>query len=226
MSNEEKRLAEIGRLCAGTGHNIMTPLSLIMMHSDMLALKLKGQDTLLKHLEEIGDQVTRLTRIAELMMWKTQVAQKKTPTIIQVGTLVQDNLDFWLGDMFFKHNLEKTFKINIQTPPVNGVPFYYTSFMDEWIICLTKRAKGLNGTKFSVHVDIMNEKEFSLSFSDTAPPLSEKQITALESSASDDGRLRAKIFPALHQFLMNSPTDVTLIRGDEGQTTLKVTWNL
>jgi len=224
MNDEENRLAEIGRLCAGTGHNIMTPLSLIMMHGDMLSLKLKGQDDLLKHLNEISDQVTRLTRIAELMMWKTQVAQRDTPTTIQVGTFVQDNLDFWLGDMFFKHSLEKTFNINTQTPPVIGIPFYYTSFMDEWITCLIKRARESNGAKFSVQVAIANEKEFSLSFSDTASPLSEKQITALESPDGDN--LRVTVFPALHQFLINSPTRMTLELEDEEKTTLKIVWKL
>jgi len=226
MNDEEKRLSTIGRLCAGTGHNIMTPLSLIMMHNDMLALKLKGEDAFQKHVGEIGEQARRLTKIAELMMWKTQVEQQDTPSAIQVGVLVQNNLDFWLGDMTFKHDLEKTFNINSQTPPVQGIPFHYTSFMDEWIVLLIKRTQAANGVKFSVRVEVESQKEFSLSFTDTARSLSEEQLTALKTPALEVTPRQAAVFPAMYRFLTNNPTAITLADSSSEKTTLTVLWKL
>jgi len=222
QSDKDRRLAHIGRLSAGIGHNIMTPLSLIMMNSDLLSMKLKGKDELLSHLKEITQQVTQISRIAEIMMWKVKTEEQDTPSTIQVGLLVQENIEFWMGDMFFKHRLEKDIQINTQTPLLKGVPYHFTSFIDEWILLTLERARPLNGGKFILKVDSPETNHFFISFKDSLPPLSKAQFNALAKGCVHPSC--AEYFPALHRLLTYHPADLKLSTTNDGSMTLRLTW--
>lgn len=224
IDDRDRRLAHIGRLSAGIGHNIMTPLSLIMMNSDLLSMKLKDDDSLLNHLEEITKQATMISKIAETMMWKVKTEEQETPSMIQVGSLVQENLEFWMGDMFFKHKLEKDFQINTQVPPFKGVPFYFTSFIDEWILSIIERAKPLDGGNVEVKVDVHGPNHFFILFEDSLPPHTGEQLKVLKSGCNHPSS--EEHFPALCRLLINHPAEIDFSAGQDGKTAIRLTWNL
>ncbi len=219
-----KRLAHIGRLSAGIGHNIMTPLSLIMMNSDLLSLKLKGQEELRKHVDEITQQVSKISKIVETLMWKVNTEEQDSPSLFQVGTLIEENVQFWMGDMFFKHKLEKEIQINPQTPPVKGIPFHFTSFMDEWVLRVIERARPQEGGKLRIEVDSPAEETFFISFEDSLPALSEKEIKALRNGIQDPDI--QTLFPALSRLLTHNPAMVEVTDGQEGGVLLRLSWTL
>ncbi len=223
--NRLKRLAHIGRLSAGIGHNLMTPLSLIMMNSDLLALKIQGQETLQKHLNEITQQASQISRIVENIMWKVSVEEQETPTYLQIGSLVKENVQFWMGDMFFKHKLEKTFQIKVQTPPLKGVPFHFTSFMDEWIAYTIDRARPQDGGKLRIVVDTLDEMAFYLLFEDSLPlPTSREKDVLVNGCASP---FSENYFPALCCLLRHYPAKFEVSIGQNPhQTSLRLTWTL
>jgi len=221
----QERMAHIGRLSAGIGHNIMTPLSLIMMNADLLTMKLKGDEGYASHLEEIIHQASLISKIAETMMWKVKTEEQTTPAQIQFGSFVQQNLDFWMGDMFFKHKLDKDFRINPHTPSIAGIPFHFTSFIDEWILSIIQRAEPRNGGSLSVMADVDGENNrLFLQFEDNLPLPPEAHMKALENGGGDP-RLK-EFYPALARLLEQTSAmlEVSPLPG-EGLK-LRLTWSL
>ncbi len=222
-----ERLAHVGKLSAGIGHNIMTPLSLIMMNSDLLSMKLSGREDLLKHVTEITDQASQISRFAENMMWKVSMEEQETPSLLQVGALVQQNLQFWMGDMFFKHRLDREFQINTQTPPFKGVPYHFTSFMDEWIQDVIERGRPQEGGKFRVVVDCPGENSFFILFEDAFPfPRGREREELLALAAGTPPAATA--FPALRRLLAHHPAEVDFRPGEDGDSgsSLHLAWRL
>ncbi len=221
----QKRLALVGRLSAGIGHNIMTPLSLIMMNSDLLSMKIDAADPLQHHLKEITNQATIISKIAETMMWKVKTEEQETPSLFQVGALLLDNLDFWMGDMFFKHKLEKKFDINPQTPPIKSVPYYFTSFVDEWIQWVIERAKDRSGESLSIVVDEMEGNRFFIQFEDSLPTPPASFLDVLREEGKHPRT--SETFPALSRLLTHHPAsvEVTLPSHNEGLK-VRFTWSL
>ncbi len=220
----EERLAHVGKLTAGIGHNIMTPLSLIMMNADLLSMKVKGDREFSAHLEEIIHQANVISKIAETMMWKVKAEEQTKRIAIQIGDLAQENLNFWMGDMFFKHKLSKNFNINPHTPPIVGVPFHFTAFIDEWITSVIERAQPINGGKLVVEVDVDDEKEVFIQFEDDLPLPAEEEVKILKSGCSDPASV--DVFPALTRLLGNHPGEITFdISGEKG-VRLRLTWAL
>lgn len=224
-SDKVKRLAHIGRLSAGIGHNIMTPLSLIMMNSDLLSMKIKDRKELIKHLNEITQQASQISRIAEIMMWKVSTEEQETPSLLQVGSLVEENIQFWMGDMFFKHKLQKNFRINSQTPPIKGIPFHFTSFVDEWISSTIERARPHGGGKLRIVVDSPEENTFFILFEDSLPPPTGTEMEVLKNGRNFPPPSQ-EYFPAFCRLLSHHPAEIEISAGEEENTVLRLTWNL
>jgi len=220
----QDRMAHIGRLSAGIGHNIMTPLSLVMMNADLLSMKLKDHDNLRSHVEEIIHQASLISKIAENMMWKVRAEEQINPTSIQFGDLVREDLDFWMGDMFFKHKLNKDFKINPHTPTIYGVPFHFTSFIDEWILTVIERARPLNGGDLSVRADTIDEDRIYIQFEDSLPLPPETNMKVLESGCTHP--LSKELYPAMTRLLEQHPAEMKVnIPAGDGLS-LSLTWTL
>ncbi|MBW1660413.1 MAG: hypothetical protein JRJ48_07950 [Deltaproteobacteria bacterium] len=233
MKNEEKqieaeslqrRLAHIGRLSAGIGHNIMTPLSLIMMNADLLTMKVKDNESLLGYLNEIIHQASLISKIAETMMWKVKVEEQSDPTSIQFGDLVQESLNFWMGDMFFKHNLTKDFQVNPHTPTIHGVPNHFTSFIDEWVSSVIERARPLNKGKLGLKADSNDQNQIFIQFEDDLPLPSDEHLKVLESKCAHP---QAKsLYPALSRLLSLYPAEMELSVPTGDGLRLRLTWFL
>ncbi len=64
-----RRLAAIGRLTAGVGHEVKNPINAIVVHLELLRNKLAGSDTkAMRHLEVIESEIQRLDRVVQTLV--------------------------------------------------------------------------------------------------------------------------------------------------------------
>jgi signal transduction histidine kinase len=64
-----RRLAAIGRLTAGVGHEVKNPINAIVVHLELLRNKLDGSDQrALRHLEIIQSEIQRLDRVVQTLV--------------------------------------------------------------------------------------------------------------------------------------------------------------
>jgi signal transduction histidine kinase len=64
-----RRLAAIGRLTAGVGHEVKNPINAIVVHLELLRNKLGGTDTkAMRHLEVIESEIQRLDRVVQTLV--------------------------------------------------------------------------------------------------------------------------------------------------------------
>ena len=64
-----RRLAAIGRLTAGVGHEVKNPINAIVVHLELLRNKLDGSDgNALRHLEIISSEIQRLDRVVQTLV--------------------------------------------------------------------------------------------------------------------------------------------------------------
>ena len=64
-----RRLAAIGRLTAGVGHEVKNPINAIVVHLELMRNKLGGTDgNALRHLEIISSEIQRLDRVVQTLV--------------------------------------------------------------------------------------------------------------------------------------------------------------
>ena len=64
-----RRLAAIGRLTAGVGHEVKNPINAIVVHLELLRNKLSGSDNkAMRHLEVIESEIQRLDRVVQTLV--------------------------------------------------------------------------------------------------------------------------------------------------------------
>ena len=64
-----RRLAAIGRLTAGVGHEVKNPINAIVVHLELLRNKLAGSDgKAMRHLEVIESEIQRLDRVVQTLV--------------------------------------------------------------------------------------------------------------------------------------------------------------
>jgi signal transduction histidine kinase len=64
-----RRLAAIGRLTAGVGHEVKNPINAIVVHLELMRNKLSGSDNkALRHLEVIESEIQRLDRVVQTLV--------------------------------------------------------------------------------------------------------------------------------------------------------------
>ena len=64
-----RRLAAIGRLTAGVGHEVKNPINAIVVHLELLRNKLGGTDNkAMRHLEVIESEIQRLDRVVQTLV--------------------------------------------------------------------------------------------------------------------------------------------------------------
>ncbi len=112
----EQRLATIGLLASGVAHNINTPL----MGIYGLAQVIKMQHPDIDGIDGVIAQVERINAIIRNLMWKSRQEQEMARQLIDINTLLQEELRFLEADMEFKHNVEKRFEFAHDLPPIFG----------------------------------------------------------------------------------------------------------
>jgi signal transduction histidine kinase len=63
-----RRMASIGRLTAGVGHEVKNPINAIVVHLELLRNKIHGGDDALRHLDIIQSEIRRLDRVVQTLV--------------------------------------------------------------------------------------------------------------------------------------------------------------
>jgi signal transduction histidine kinase len=63
-----RRMAAIGRLTSGVGHEVKNPINAIVVHLELLSSKMPGDSGALRHLEVIKSEIHRLDRVVQTLV--------------------------------------------------------------------------------------------------------------------------------------------------------------
>lgn len=63
-----RRMASIGRLTAGVGHEVKNPINAIVVHLELLRNKVQGGDDAMRHLNVIQSEIRRLDRVVQTLV--------------------------------------------------------------------------------------------------------------------------------------------------------------
>ncbi|MGA8110964.1 MAG: ATP-binding protein [Acidobacteriaceae bacterium] len=63
-----RRMASIGRLTAGVGHEVKNPINAIVVHLELLRNKVQAGDDALRHLDIIQSEIRRLDRVVQTLV--------------------------------------------------------------------------------------------------------------------------------------------------------------
>jgi len=63
-----RRMASIGRLTAGVGHEVKNPINAIVVHLELLRNKVQGGNDAMRHLDVIQSEIRRLDRVVQTLV--------------------------------------------------------------------------------------------------------------------------------------------------------------
>lgn len=125
----EHKMAAIGQLAAGLSHNINTPISVIQGVSELIKL----EHPEITEIEKILRQTARMTELVNSIQIKSRKELDPSVVRINLNKLVQDVLDFFNANLFFKHQVKKEIHLAENLPPIQGV---YSDFSQSFSMIL------------------------------------------------------------------------------------------
>lgn len=137
-------LAFTGSLLKGTAHNINTPLSSILGRADILRLRLdrvlasiQDQDVV-QELEKsrrdislIIDNCNKVSGLVKNTVHRCNTSIQNTMQPVNIAGVLREDLEFFLSDMEFKHNIEKIFRIDTSMPAIVGAHVHFSNSFTE-----------------------------------------------------------------------------------------------
>ncbi len=113
----EHKMAAIGRLTAGISHNLNTPISIIQGNAELLKLKYPEST----ELDKIIKQTRHMTELIQTIARKGQNELNAVQVEIHINSLLEDELEFLNGNLFYKHQIQKEFDFAEHLPSVYGI---------------------------------------------------------------------------------------------------------
>jgi PAS domain S-box-containing protein len=105
-----RRLAAIGRLTAGVGHEVKNPINAIVVHLELLRNKLSGSESKAqRHLEVIESEIQRLDRVVQTLVdfsrpMEVQLKEQDLRRVV-TGVLMLASADFETRNVIVKSDL-------------------------------------------------------------------------------------------------------------------------
>ena len=150
------KLSTIGMLTQGLMHNLSSPLLVVLGRAELMKEKLidlksqlaswsslgktgenldassilREHDQNIRDSETIIENVMRLNDIIHNVLRKSRQDQIDTPQRVNLSELVRENLDLLEADLFFKHQISKSYDLSDNVPPIRGV---YSDFSQAFL---------------------------------------------------------------------------------------------
>lgn len=150
------KLSTIGMLAQGMAHNLSSPLLIILGRAELMKdkllqlrsriLSLSGKqspaaraetmallqeyDQNLKDTDIIIENVAKLSDIIRNVMQKSRQDQIEYHQPLNLSSIMEEELKFLEGDLFFKHNIEKEYNLQKDLPLIRGV---YSDFSQTFL---------------------------------------------------------------------------------------------
>lgn len=113
----ESKLAEFGMLVAGIAHNLNGPLTGIFGVCDLL--KLKGIAS--SEIEQVRKQAGIMRDLIANLLQKSRNEREVEPRELDIREIIETELRFLEGNLFFKHQITQNLLIADELPTVFGV---------------------------------------------------------------------------------------------------------
>ena len=132
----------VGRLTSGIVHNLNGPLQILSMQIELFNREIKKEISDLQTLkeslnddryqsiisnlidkfnkrydriEQLETTINRMEHIVNIISKRCRTNETLSNTVL-INQIIEDELVFWQGDLFFKHNVEK--QINLSSKPI------------------------------------------------------------------------------------------------------------
>lgn len=140
---QAEKMKIVGQFTAGIGHNLRTPLSVILSTADLIKLHGDGNGKVAGYAEKIAQQGTRMAEIIENLMAKCQETQRQELERLNLNHVLKKELSFMEAHLDFKHQ-ECTFD---KTPP--RIEGFYGDFSQTFVNLINNAVDAMhgNGTK-------------------------------------------------------------------------------
>jgi signal transduction histidine kinase len=178
----------IGQFTAGIGHNLRTPLSVILSTTDLIKLRGDGDGRIAAYVEKISQQSTRMAQIIQMLMEKCNKTQRRELERLNMNDILKKELSFLEGNLDFKHKVVKEYDFAHDLPEIDG---FYGDFSQTFVNLINNAVDAMHEcenpqlqirTRFDhdhIYVDVEDngcgipeddrEKIFDFSFTTKAP---------------------------------------------------------
>ncbi|TKJ39960.1 hypothetical protein CEE37_09495 [candidate division LCP-89 bacterium B3_LCP] len=123
---QEHKLSVIGVLASGIAHNLNGPLSIIVGYLDLLYSRIGDLD----EIPIILSQTERMKEIINNMMYKSRQEQDDRKRMINLNTLLKNELAFLDANLDFKHKIDKQYEFAVGLPDIFAV---YSDFSQSFL---------------------------------------------------------------------------------------------
>lgn len=188
---QSEKQASIGLQVQGIIHNISTPLSVISSRAEYLAQKIQEllvkkelrenqllTENLSKRLTEIQIILKNAQKIAQIISSIQEKSYKEQLTNLQpldIKQLLEEELDFFQSDLYFKHNIETRFFPAPNLPKVCMIYSHLSQMLDNIIKNAIEAMYNSPVKKLNITTE-ENEQQIMIRIQDTGCGIAQKNL--------------------------------------------------
>jgi len=117
-----KNLFSIGYHIPGMVHNLSNPLTVISARAQLLQLKLPEE----KNLNTIFMEARKIESVLNYAVIKSTQEQDTKPKTLNLKKLLETEIEFLMADAHFKHNIQKSCRIDEKLPGLAGIYCHFS----------------------------------------------------------------------------------------------------
>jgi signal transduction histidine kinase len=141
---QAEKMKVIGQLTAGIGHNLRSPLTIILSTTDLIKLHSDGNQKVATYAEKIAQQGKRMAGIVENLMEKCHKTQRREVERLNINHILEKELSFLEGNLEFKHNVVKAYQFDPDLPEVDG---FYGDFSQTFVNLINNAVDAMFGSE-------------------------------------------------------------------------------
>jgi signal transduction histidine kinase len=139
---QAEKMKIIGQFTAGVGHNLRTPLSVILSSADLLKVHGDGNGKVTGYADKIARQGARMAEIIEDLMAKCRKATLRETEKLNINDVLRSELNFLEANLEFKHNVRKEIDFDNDLPQIKGL---YTDFSQTFVNLINNAVDAMDG---------------------------------------------------------------------------------
>lgn len=112
----QRELAQIGLYVSGIAHNLQNPIQVLLGHLELMRMQGKFGDKL----EPLEQASRNIQDIIDTLLTKIHLERNVEIVEIDINKLLERELNFLDGNLFFKHEVKKIREFSENLPPVHG----------------------------------------------------------------------------------------------------------